>query len=167
MSNTKSSRSGTRFNLFDVILLLAVLCCIGGIVVHAYFISDLNETYSENATIAFTVSGVSPRTAEAFCNAGDSIYLSENDHEIGSLLGAYFSPQSLYLETADGELVSVSHPEKMDITGELTLTGTWTNDGFLIGGTTLAIVGKTMNIYTPNAVCTLTITNVYPQLQKK
>ncbi len=167
MSKTNQPRQGARFNLFDVILILAIICCIAGIVAHAYFVSDLNERYTENATLSFTISGVSESTANAFCMASGTVYIAENDQAIGTLERASFSSHVLSLENEEGLLVSVTHPAKMDIQAEASITGTWTEDGFLIGGTTLAIVGKTLNIYTEGAVCTITITGVYPQLQKK
>ena len=167
MSKNNQSRSGARFNLFDVILILALIACIGGIVSHVYFISDLNEQQSDRATIAFSVSGVSERTAETFCVTDCAIYSSENDHLLGSLVTAAYTNQALSIEAPDGSLVTVTHPDKMDITGDMSLTGTWSEDGFLIDGITLATVGKTISVYTNGAVCTVTITGVYPQLQKK
>ncbi len=163
MAPSDKKRSSARFNLFDVTLILVIVACIAGIVLHAYFTKDLTETYSENAQITIRVAGVSEQTANAFCVAGAPIYLQETDVRIGTVESAEYAPHTLDLETADGILVKAEHPEKKDISAVATFTGTWTDDGFLIGGTTLATVGKTLNIYTDNAVCTITVVSVSQQ----
>lgn len=160
MASSEKKKSGARFNLFDVILILVIVACIAGVVIHAYFTKDLTQTYSENAQVSFRIEGVSEVTAEAFCKIGSAIYDQDTDKNIGTLTAAEYAPLLLDLETAEGVLVKAEHPEKKQITALATLTGTWTDDGFLIGGTTLAAVGKTINIYTENAVCTITVTGV-------
>ncbi len=160
MPNSENKRSGARFNLFDVLLIFVVVICITGLVLHAYFTRDLTETYSQTAKVSFTVSGVSKETAEAFCRIGATIFSSETDEKLGTVITAAHAPLYLDLETADGHIVKAEHPEKKEIMATAELVGTWNTDGFLIGGTTLAAVGKTINIYTENAICTVTITNV-------
>ena len=160
MASSENKKSGARFNLFDVILILVIVACIAGIVVHAYFTKDLTETYSEIANISIQVDGVSEVTANAFCKGGATIYDQETDKNIGTVMEASYFAQILELENAEGILVKVEHPEKKSITATVAFTGTWTDDGFLIGGNTLATIGKTLKIYTEDAVCTITITGV-------
>jgi hypothetical protein len=160
MATSEKKRSGARFNLFDVILILVIAACIAGIVLHAYFTKDLTETYSETAVVSIRVTGVSEQTAIAFCEPDAIIYLQENDKMIGSIDEAEYAPLILNLENTEGVLVKAEHPEKKEVTATATLTGTWTDDGFLIGGTTLAAVDKTLKIYTEHAVCEIIITGV-------
>ncbi len=160
MPTSEKKRSGAHFNLFDVILILVIITCIAGIALHAYFTKDLTETYSETANISFVVSGVSEKTADAFCVVGSSIYAQDSDRNVGTLIEASYDSLFLDLENAESILVKAEHPDKKEITANANFTGTWTDDGFLIGGTTLAIVGKEMKIYTENAVCTIIFTSV-------
>ena len=157
MPISEKKRSGAHFNLFDVILILVIIACITGIALHAYFTKDLTETYSETANISFVVS---EKTVDAFCVVGASLYAQDSDRIIGTLLESSYAPLFLDLENAEGLLVKAKHPDKKEITANASFTGTWTDDGFLIGGTTLAIVGKEMKIYTENAVCTIVFTSV-------
>jgi len=85
---------------------------------------------------------------------------SRSNRNIGSIDEATYAPLMLDLENAEGMIVKAEHPEKKEITATVTLTGTWTDDGFLVGGTTLAAVDKTMKIYTDHAVCEIIITGV-------
>lgn len=160
MSTSEKKRSGAHFNLFDVILILVIVACIAGIALHAYFTKDLTETYSETTNISFIVSGVSEETAEAFCKANSSIYEQETDKHVGTLISASYAPLFLDLENTEGLLVKAEHPDKKEITAQASFSGTWTEDGFLIGGTTLAIIGKEMKIYTDSAVCTIIFTGI-------
>lgn len=160
MATSEKKHSGARFNLFDVILILVIIACIAGIVLHAYFTKDLTKTYSETAKVSISVTGVSEQTAIAFCVNGAPIYLQETDEKLGTIDTAEYAPLMLDLENAEGSLVKAVHPEKKAISATATLIGAWTDDGFLIGGTVLATVGKTLNIYTDGAVCTITITSI-------
>ncbi len=160
MSTSENKKTGVRFNLFDVLLILAVIACVAGLVLHAYFTDDLIETYSETANITLTVTGISERTASAFCRAGATVFLGETNEKIGTLTQASYTAMVVELENTEGILVNAVHPDKKTATATATLTGTWTEDGFLIGGHTLAALGKTLNIYTEDAVCTVTVTGV-------
>ncbi len=160
MTTPENKRSGARFNLFDVILILVIIACIAGIVLHAYFTKDLAETYSEPAKISFTISGVSEETALAFCKEGASVYDAKTDMKLGTLDAASYTALPLELENSDGMLVQVTHPNKKMITGTASFVGTWTDDGFCVGGTSYITVGQTINIYTDHAVCIITVTAI-------
>ncbi len=160
MASSEQKKSGARLNLFDIVLILAVLLCIAGIVLHAYFTKDLTDDYSQTATISFVVSGVSEETAMAFSNPGSPIYDAKTDKKLGMLAEASYTALTVQVEDGDGRLTSATHPDKKVITGTATLVGNWTEDGFHIDGSTPAFIGKTVSIYTDSAVCTITITGV-------
>ncbi len=162
MANSENKTSRARLNLFDIILILAVILCIAGIALHAYFTKDLGETYSQNATISFVVSGVSEETAGAFSNPNSPIYDSTSDKLLGTLIEVSYSPMPVDAETADGKLVRVEHPEKMEIRGKAVLKGSWTEENFYIDGSLHAVIGATLGVYTDSATCILTITGVAP-----
>ena len=163
MAISEKKRSGARFNLFDVILILVITAGIAGLVLHATFTKDLTETYSDTAKISISVSDISEQTAAAFCVSGAPIYLQETDEQIGTLDIGVYTPLMLEIENSEGALVKVKHPEKKSIRATAIFTGAWTDDGFLIGGTTLATIGKTLKIYTDNVVCEITVTGITKQ----
>lgn len=159
MSTQTKTKSGPKFNIFDVLIILAVLACIAAIVIKIFFIDDVEEDI-RSASIAFTVQGVSEETAEAFCIQNRDIYLQKDDTKIGTLTEASYSPQKLLTEDAGGKLVEVQHPTKMQIEGSGSFSGYWGADGFLIGGTHLATVGSTFAVYTKDVACTITIVGI-------
>ena len=157
--STNTKKSGARFNIFDILIILAILASIAAIGLRAYFLTG-SQTQAQTTRIEFVVKGVSSVTAEAFCQQYSKLYLSDTDAEIGTLISATYDNAKLEAEDENGYIVIANHPEKLDIHGYANMSGTWTDDGFLIGGTVLATIGKTVSIYTPNAVCTITIVNV-------
>lgn len=156
-TNEKKS-SDARFNIFDVIIILILLICIAAVSVRAYFTANIRDTF-ENATIEFTVSGVSKNTAASF-HQYRKIYFALTNDEIGSITEVSYGPAKLYAADASGTPIEVDHPDKKDVHGTATFSGIWTDDGFMINGTELATVGKSIHIYTHDVECILTIVSV-------
>ena len=159
MSNPTKTKTGAKFNIFDVLIILAVMVCVGTIVFRIFFIGETQEDF-RSATVTFKVEGVSEETASAFCIPGRSIYLQNGDLRIGTLSEASYSPLVILTEDAGGKLIEVQHPLKKQVLGQAVVTGYWGEDGFLLGGTYLATVGTTFNIYTKDVACTITVVNI-------
>lgn len=158
MATTETKKSGARFNIFDVIILFAIIACIAAVAVRAYFTANTEESFAP-AKIEFSVIGVSENTAEAM-KIGDKLYLSDNGKEIGVIDTSAYTASALYVEDSEGKIVTAAHPVRKDIHGTATLSGIWTEDAFMIGGIVPATVGKTISIYTKGVTCTITITAV-------
>ncbi|MBE6664788.1 MAG: DUF4330 family protein [Ruminococcaceae bacterium] len=155
----KKKASGPRFNVFDFLIIVTILVCIGAIVVRAIFIGSAKEEIT-TAHMVFEVSGISLVTADALCIAEQPIYLQSDDTWIGTVISASASAQKVWEKDETGMLQSAFHPEKKTVRAEALISGTWSEDGFLIGGTNLASVGKTFAIYTPHVSCTVTVVSV-------
>lgn len=158
MANTETKKTGARFNIFDVIIILAILACIAALAVRAYFSSNIEESFTD-ASIAFSVVGISENTA-ASLKVGDAIFLSDSGREIGIITEATYDAALLQVENAEGQLVTARHPDKKDLHGAATLKGIWTDDAFMIAGVLPATAGKTVNIYTKTVTFTITITSI-------
>ncbi len=154
-----TKKTGARFNIFDILILFAILASIAAIGVRAYFLADGKENV-QTTRVEFVVRGVSEVTAQKFAKQYGTLYLDSTDAEIGTIISATYAAASVEAENANGELVLATHPDKMDIHGYANISGTWTEDGFLIGGTTLASVGKTVTVYTQDATCMITIVSI-------
>lgn len=152
-------KTGPKFNIFDVLIILAVISCIAAIVVKIFFIEEVQADLN-NAEITFIVENVSEGTAAAFCVPNRQIYLQDDNTEIGTLQTASYSAQKLLVEDSGGKLVEADHPTKKQILAVASMSGYWGEDGFLIGGTHLATVGSTFKIYTKDVACTIKITGV-------
>ena len=156
-ANTK--KSGARFNIFDILILLAILASIAAIGVRVYFLASGEENV-QTTRVEFVVKGVSEVTAQNFAKQYATLYLDSTDAEIGAIISATYTAASVEAENEEGKLVIASHPDKMDIHGYANISGTWSEDGFLVGGTELASVGKTVTVYTQDATCMITIVSI-------
>ncbi len=75
-------------------------------------------------------------------------------------IGGYCAMEGEDSDSDDPRSFSAQHPLKKEILGQAVFTGYWGEDGFLLGGTYLATVGSTLDIYTKYASCTITITAI-------
>ena len=155
----RSRTGGPKFNIFDFLIIFMILVCVGAIIVRGVFIGNFQEELT-GAKIVFEVSGVSAVTADALCTAYQPMYLQSDDSWIGNISFASQSPQTVWEKDTNGVLQSAIHPEKKTVRGEALIRGRWTDDGFFIGGSDFASVGKTFEIYTPYVSCTITIISV-------
>lgn len=159
MSKTKQKKAGPKFNIFDVLIILAMIACVSAIIVRAFILDDAMDEL-RSAEVRFTVENISEGTAEALCTPNRMIYLKNGDIKAGTLKEASYEAQKIWVEDANGKLVEAVHPDKKQVTATAVFGGTWGEDGFLIGGTHLAIVGGTFEIYTQDVTCTITIVSV-------
>ena len=161
VNNKKRKRKGTgpRFNVFDFLIILSIIVCVGAIVARAIFIGTAKNEI-KTAKIVFEVSGISMETAELLCKENQPIYLQDGDLKIGKILEASYTEQKVWEKDENGNLQSARHPEKKEARGTAEMIGTWGEDGFFVGGTNLATVGKAFDIYTPYVSCTITIISI-------
>ena len=159
MNQKQKKISGPRFNIFDFLIILALLVCVVAIVLRVIFIENTRQEVVL-ADIYFEVEGVSDVTAEALCVPNQPLYLQSNDTKIGILNSATSSAQMVWTEDGKGGLVEALHPDKKTVQGKARVMGIWTEDGFWINETCLVTVGKGVEIYTQTACCTIIISDI-------
>ena len=91
-ANTK--KSGARFNIFDILILLAILASIAAIGVRAYFLASGEENV-QTTRVEFVVKGVSEVTAQNFAKQYATLYLDSTDAEIGAIISATYTAASV------------------------------------------------------------------------
>lgn len=159
MDQKQKQISGPRFNIFDFLIILALVICLGAIIARVIFISNVKENIVF-ADVYFEVSGISDVTADALCAENETLYLRSNDVKIGVLMEASVQPYIVLTENADGVLVEAVHPDRKTVRGKAQIKGAWYADGFKVGGMYLAAVGESFEIYTKHASCMITITGI-------
>ena len=159
MDQKQKQISGPRFNIFDFLIIVAIVVCLAAIAARILFISNEKESVVF-ADVYFEVEGLSDVTAEAICMQNESIYLQSSDVRIGMITVAQAEAQRILTETADGTPIEAMHPKKKTVTGKAQIKGVWRDEGFVIDGAYLAKVGEPLEIYTKYASCTITITAI-------
>ena len=159
MDQKQKQISGPRFNIFDFLIIIALVVCVGAIIARALFVNNTRESVVF-ADVYFEVVGVSDVTADALCVQNESIYLQSSDVRVGLVNMVKSEPCRIWTENEDGILVEAVHPNKQTVYGKAQIKGVWHEDGFMVDGTYLVTVGNTLDIYTKYASCTITITSI-------
>jgi len=159
MDQKQKNISDPRFNIFDVLIVLALVICLVAIGIRLIFIGKSGKDVVQTE-VSFEVAGVSEVTAEALCRPDRHIYLQSDNSRAGSVSSAEYTAQSVWTEDCSGNSVEALHPDKKTVRGIARIKGIWTDDGFWINGSQLIAVGQTLDIYTEDAFCTITITAI-------
>ena len=151
-----------KFNILDVVIVVAIVACIAAIGLRIYF-SSRTETMPDSITVSFEVEGVSAENAAEFLQ-GKELYLKSTGEPIGKI--ETVSVEKLKINDAtdkDGKVVTAYHPDKKTVSGTLTIYGKSGENGFMIGGRILMHYGSTIDVYTDRNIFTV---SVYPLSEK-
>ena len=81
MDQKQKQISGSRFNIFDFLIIVGIIVCLAAIAARMLFIGNEKKKVVF-ADVYFEVSGISEVTADALCVTNESIYLQSNDMQI-------------------------------------------------------------------------------------
>ena len=162
MDQKQKQISGSRFNIFDFLIIVGIVVCLAAIAARILFIGNekKNVVYAD---VYFEISGISEVTAEAISVPNESIYLQSNDIRIGVMNETQTEAQKVLTDNGEGVLVEALHPEKKTVYGMAQIKGVWYEEGFMVDEAYLATVGSSLEIYTQYASCTITITSITPK----
>lgn len=152
-----------RFNLVDLVLIIAVLACVTGV----YLRYNVSEQFGVNHelntfTLSFEINNIRYTSADAFPE-GDAFYLKSPDKLLGTLLSIdSTSPTEVVYTDDKGNYKTAYYPEdtRIDLTGRLQTTGIMTESGFLLDGNTFLAPGQTYAVQTPRIDISVTITAI-------
>ena len=141
MNNTKK-----RFNIIDVILILAIVAVVAGVIIRSGFADSFSEKMDEgNIEYEFIINSIKA-TSDQYFDEGTVIYSQTTQKEIGKILTVTTRPAEAYIELPTGEIVKTVIPDRIDVIGTAVIKGNEDNDGrCMLDGTTHIAAGK--NIY--------------------
>lgn len=135
-----------RFNIIDVVLILAVLVIAAGVIVRSGFAGSFNEQFEEGELeYEFIINSIKATSAQYF-EEGKKLYSQSTQKEVGEIVSFYTRPAEAYIELNDGEIVKTIIPDRIDVIGVAKAKGTIDSQGrCMLDGTTHIAAGK--NIY--------------------
>lgn len=138
------NKNKVKFNVFDIIIILAVIVCIAAVVLKVTYFDKRNDV-SEQIIVDFTVYDIMDNTA-ASASKG-KVYLADSDTLIGEIISAEIVPNKVYVED-NGILTSYENPlGKKNLNGKVAFSGRSSETGFFIGGKTKITIGSTLSVY--------------------
>ena len=140
-----NSSDKPRFNVADVIIVVAIIAVITAFALRIYNIFGEKDN-TVQVRIDFEVSAVS--NDEIMLKENDKLYLSADDSFVGKIEKFKVSDTRIYAYNKDGNPVKSFVSGKSDITGTIIIECVKTENGYYLGGTRLLSEGDVMAMYT-------------------
>lgn len=159
-----------RFNIVDLVLIIAVLACIAGVYLRFHFSEEFGVNHVQNEyAVSFEVKNIRYTSVDAF-PTGDNVYLQSSRKLLGTIIGIdSTSPSQMIYTDYSGNVKQIYYPEdsRIDLTGRIAARGTLTERGFMLDGNTYLAPGASYLVLTPHINVTLTITDIQPMPETK
>ncbi len=170
--NESSAKKSKKFkpNIIDLLIVVAVLGALVGIALRTGIVEKvITNNSAEPARISFLVQDISSDSYNYFI-PGDVFYSDTHKCYFGILEEKpYDLPAEMFIEGADGKLIKSYSPadpddptksERIDARGEVTSSGVFSDEGFLLGGTTYIAPGSRLIIESKNITVSIMVTGV-------
>lgn len=159
MSENVKKIKKSRFSGIDLLIILIVILCLGSIAVRHGLVEKFKSGSNlVQAEISFSVKNISPELADTIIS-GEKLYLSSGK-AVGELKNVSKSNASVLSEKSDGTLVLATDDTARDIAGTITVSGTFTESGFMLNGNLYTAAGKTFEVKTSNSEFEILVTGV-------
>lgn len=154
-----------RFNIVDLVLIIAVLACLVGV----YLRYNISEQFGVNHemgeyVLSFEIKNIRYTSADAFPE-GDTFFLNGDDTVLGTVIAIdSTSPSEVIYTDSRGDYKTIYYPEdsRIDMTGRLLSEGMMTDRGYMLAGNTYLAPGQTYYVETPHINVSVTITGIEP-----
>lgn len=157
---TAQGKEKLRFNIIDLLIILAVLACVAGIFMRYNIIGKLgSSSESDSVEISFVIRNIRMTSVDAL-KEGDVFYWKQNDMKVGELVSKTWDYAEVFIRDSDYTIHQTYNEEKYDVRGVLSATGSVTSDGFMLGGTQYVGPGKEMVLMSKNITVTVVITDI-------
>lgn len=151
----------SRFNVFDILIILIVVACIATLVLRLYVFNGV--ALNKKAEVTFSVNNVMQSTSEEMIKTiqnGTNLYLTSNNEIIGYVTEIRAVPSTVFVEDEDGNQIEVQHPTNWNVTGTAILYGTEGDLGFYVNGTLRAEINSVIYVYTTRVQFEMTLTSI-------
>lgn len=138
MENAKKA----RFNVIDLLIILALIAVAVGILLR-YNITDKLGVKADSIEVELTFRISDMRASSRDCfKVGDRFTWETNGASLGELTSIEFKAAEAVVELADGSAALTYSETRIDAFGTLRVSGTMTDEGFMLGGTQFISPGK-------------------------
>ena len=148
-------------NIIDFLIVVVVIGVVAGVVMRMGVVDKITVgNRLEEARISFIISDISGESSLCFEN-GDSYYSRTHNCYIGTLETINSRRAVKYVEDENGRMIKTeSAQNRVDMLCTIIGKGTFTEQGFFLGGSTHIAPGSEILFDSPNIVGTLTVTDI-------
>lgn len=133
----KHSSERTAFNAIDLAIVLLIIICGVGIFFRYDMENKIAQGNGESYEVEFVCEKVRYTTSD-YLNVGDKLYFADSLTLFGTVQGTLVNRPSFEEVIQGGKNITAYYPQDtmIDIVGSITVTGTMTENGFLVSGNT-------------------------------
>ncbi len=167
----KSTKGKLKPNIIDFLIVILLLGALIGIMMRMDVVEKITLNGSaEPARISFMVQNISSSSYDCFEN-GTEFYSKTHGCYVGKLESAGAMPAEKLIPSIDGSMVSTVSPAmdendpnsesyRVDVRGNLIGSGIFSEEGFLLNGTTYIAPGSEFTMESRNITFTVLITDI-------
>ncbi len=136
-----------RVSVIDILIIIAVIACIAGVVVHYKVYEKVNEVKTDDlCSVSVLIRGASLEMSESV-TVGDQIFFGESGDLLGKVAEINKSDATVYYRNYRDEIVEYIDNSLFDVVIVLDVSGSLTDSGFLVNGTEYVAAGEEFVIY--------------------
>lgn len=160
-NEVKPAKTKLRLNIIDFLIVVVILGAIIGITLRYGLVERItNQSGLTSARISFLILDINDESSNYF-TIGDKFVDATNDCELGVLESRQFIPAEAFIVNEYGEIFKRnSENDRIDVRGVLLGEGTFTEDGFLLGGTNYIAPGSSIHMQSSNIDVYITVTAI-------
>ncbi len=175
MKEKKNTDKKTKFrpNVLDFLIVLVILGAIIGIGIRSGVVEKIiTNSNATPARISFIAENISSASYDFFVK-DEAFYSKTLGCYVGTLESTSSMPAKFLQSTANGEMIPVHSPAidpddptsesyRIDVEGSLIGSGLFTDEGFLVNGTTYIAPGSEFILESKSISVTVTILDITP-----
>ena len=148
-------------NIIDFLIVVIVIGAIVGIVLRTGIVEQVTiNSNLEKARVSFRIADISENTGNYF-GVGDAFYSETHKATLGTLETYSIMPAEVYTVTENGVLIKTNSIDgRIDVRGVIVCEGVFTEDGFLLGGSSYIAPNLEISVKSTNVNATLTVTDI-------
>mgnify|MGYP002529754639 CR=1 FL=1 len=145
-ANDKNQGKKIRFNIIDLLIVLAVIAVIGTVIVR-YDVADKigKAAVEDSARITLLVQSIREEACNSV-NDGDEVTWVQEATRMGNIVRKEVSPAVLYSSREDGVIIKNESALTYDLRCTVDTKGTVSDDGYLLNGVSYIAPGKSITI---------------------
>ncbi len=155
----ENGRIGGKISVIDIIVIVIVLALVCAVAVKSGGNQEIKKAATDSYTYTVNLKGVRQGTADAF-KEKDALYLLENGHVAGEIIGVEVSPAVAVVRDNTGQLSEGIVQKRYDVVLTVHADGQIVNDRYYVNRTDELSVNSAIGFSTKYVEFTGTITEI-------
>lgn len=158
----KPAKNRLKPNVIDFLIILVIIGIVVSMALRTGVVEQVVPTAKklETAEVSFLIQDINDNSG-AYFQIGDEFYSPAMVMDMGTLTSVQIMPAEAFITDLEGNLIKTySNNGRIDVRGTMECEGTFSDAGFLLGGTMYIAPGGTVQIQSPGIDVTMMITDI-------